>query len=148
MHLGIKGKQILGVSLIVGLAVVVLSLLHATFVARVLLQESRARGELLANTIFQRAKYVVPDQVDPWAAIQADGGLRAILESSAFARNVTYAAICNVNDVAVAAWVPEREGKPLRHAGDLSRKSSGQAGRTGAAPTRPDTMCCTNSAGA
>ena len=85
MHLGIKAKQIGGVSLIVGLAVVALSLLHVTFVARVLLEESRARAELLANTIFQRAKDVVAGQADPWAAISADGGLRAILESSAFA---------------------------------------------------------------
>jgi len=119
VHLGIKAKQILGVSLIVGLAVVALSLLHVTSVARVLLEESRSRGELLANTIFQRAKDVVPGQADPWAAIQADGGLRAILESSAFARNVTYAAICNVDEVPVAAWDPILEGKPLPAAGDF-----------------------------
>ena len=79
MHLGIKAKQVGGVSLIVGLAVVMLSLLHVTFVARVLLEESRARGELLANTIFQRAKDVVPGQAEPYAALRADGGLRAIL---------------------------------------------------------------------
>ena len=119
MHLGIKAKQIIGVSLIVGLAVIALGLLHVTFVARVLLQESRSRAELLADTIFQRAKDIVPGQADPWAAIRADGGLRAILESSAFARNVTYAAICDVNGVAEAAWDPSREGKPLAPAGDL-----------------------------
>ena len=119
MHLGIKAKQVGGVSLIVGLAVVMLSLLHVTFVARVLLEESRARGELLANTIFQRAKDVVPGQAEPYAALRADGGLRAILESSAFARNVTYAAICNVDGVAVAAWDPSREGNRLAPAGEL-----------------------------
>lgn len=119
MHLGIKAKQIGGVSLIVGLSVIALSLVHVTFVARVLLQESRARAELLADTIFQRAKDIVPGQADPWAAIRADGGLRAILESSAFARNVTYAAICNVDGVAEAAWDPSREGKRLPPAGDL-----------------------------
>jgi len=119
VHLGIKAKQILGVSLIVGIAVVGLSLLHVTFVARVLLEESRARGEMLANTVFQRAKDVVPGQADPWAAIRADAGLHNILESAAFARNVTYAAICNVNEVAVVAWDPSRQGKPLRQAGDF-----------------------------
>jgi signal transduction histidine kinase len=120
VHLGIKAKQIGGVSLIVGLAVVALSLLHGVFVARVLLQESRSRGELVANTIYQRAKDVVPGQADPWAAIKADGGLRAILQAGAFARNVTYAAICNVDDVAVAAWDPmDREGKKLPPAADI-----------------------------
>ena len=119
MHFGIKAKQVGGVSLIVGLAVISLSLLHVTFVARVLLDESRARAELLANTVFQRAKDVVPGQADPWAAISADGGLQAILESGAFARNVTYAAICNLDDVAVAAWDPSRAGRVLQPAGEL-----------------------------
>jgi len=104
VHLGIKAKQIGGVSIIVGLTVVALSLFHVTSVASILLDESRARGELLANTIFQRAKNVVPGQADPWAAIKADGGLRDILQSSTVAGNVTYAAICNLDDVAVAAW--------------------------------------------
>jgi signal transduction histidine kinase len=119
VHLGIKAKQTAGVSLIVGLAVVGLSVLHVTFVARVLLEESRSRADVLANTIFQRAKNVVPGQADPWAAVAADGGLRAILESSAFASTVTYAAICNLDDVAVAAWDPGLEGKRLAPAGEL-----------------------------
>ena len=119
MYFGIRAKQIAAVSLIVGVAVIALSLLHVTFVARVLLEESRARAELLANTVFQRAKDVVPGQADPWAAIRADGGLQAILESGAFARNVTYAAICNLDGVAVAAWDPSRAGKILPPAGDL-----------------------------
>ncbi len=121
MHLGIKGKQIGGVSLIVGLAVVALSLLHVIFVARVRLDESRARAEMLAETVFLRAKDVVAGQADPWAAIRADGGLRTILESGAFARNVTYAAICNTDGVAVVAWDPSREGKLLPPAGDLDK---------------------------
>jgi signal transduction histidine kinase/HAMP domain-containing protein len=119
VHLGIKAKQIGGVSLIVGLAIVSLSLLHITFVARVLLEESRSRGDVLANTVFQRAKDVVAGQPDPWAAITADGGLRAILESGAFAGNVTYAAICNLDGVAVAGWGINQEGQRLDPAGDL-----------------------------
>ena len=119
MHLGIKAKQIGGVTLIVGLAVVALSVLHVTSVARVLLRETWARGDLLADTIFLRAEGVVAGQADPWAAITADGGLRTILRSSGLASNVTYAAICNVDDVAVAAWLPDLEGKRLARAGEL-----------------------------
>jgi PAS domain-containing protein len=119
VYFGIRAKQIGAVSLIVGVAVIALSLLHVTFVARVLLEESRSRAELLANTVFQRAKDVVPGQAEPWAAISADGGLQAILESGAFARNVTYAAICNLDGEAVAAWDPSRVGKVLPPAGDL-----------------------------
>jgi hypothetical protein len=119
VHLGIKAKQIAGVSLIVGLAVVTLSLVHVTLLARVLLRESSARGDLLANAIFQRAREIVPGQADPYTALRTDAGLRAILESSAYSKNVTYAAICNVDGVAVAAWDPSREGKRLQPAGEL-----------------------------
>ena len=119
MHLGIKAKQIGGVTLIVGLAVVALSVLHVTSVARVLLGETWTRGDLLANTIFLRAQDVVAGQADPWAAITADGGLRTILRSSGLAPNVTYAAICNVDGVAVAAWDPALEGKRLARADEL-----------------------------
>jgi signal transduction histidine kinase len=119
VHLGIKAKQIGGVSLIVGLAVVALSVLHVTSVARVLLRETWARGDLLADTIYLRAEGVVAGQADPWAAITADGGLRTILRSSGLASNVTYAAICNVDGLAVAAWVPDLEGKRLARADEL-----------------------------
>lgn len=119
MHLGIKAKQIGGVSLIVGLAVVALTLIHVALVARVLLRESKARGELLANAIYQRLRDVVPNEPDPYRAIAEDGGLRAILESSAYSTNVTYAAICNADGVKVAAWDPGHEGRPLPPAGDI-----------------------------
>jgi signal transduction histidine kinase len=119
VHLGIKAKQIGGVTLIVGLAVVGLSVLHVTSVAKVLLGETWTRGDLLADTIFLRAQDVVAGQADPWAAITADGGLRTILRSGGLAPNVTYAAICNVDGVAVAAWDPDLEGKKLAAAGAL-----------------------------
>ena len=120
MHLGIKAKQIGGVSLIVGLTVVALTLIHVTSVARVLLQESRTRAETLAETVFQRAQHVVAGQEDPWAAITADGGLRDILNSSAVAPNITYVAICNVDDVAVAAFDPILEGTRLKPVDELA----------------------------
>jgi signal transduction histidine kinase len=119
VHLGIKAKQIGGVSLIVGLAVVALSLLHMTSVASILLTESQSRGEQLANTIYQRARDVVAGQADPWAAIAADRGLRSILESNAFAPNVTYAVVCNMDNVVMAGWAPSHEGEPLAQAEEL-----------------------------
>ena len=43
MRLGIKGKQVLGVTTIVGAMVIVLSLMHLAQLARVNLDESRSR---------------------------------------------------------------------------------------------------------
>ena len=113
MHLGIKAKQIGGVSLIVGLAVGALSLVHFTALTRVSLEESRKRADLLAYAIFQRAQAVVPGQPDPYAALQADGGLRAILESSAYSKELTFAAICRVDGTSVADSDREREGQVI-----------------------------------
>jgi signal transduction histidine kinase len=114
VRLGIKAKQIAGVSLIVGLTVVALGLLYLTWVARILVDETSNREELLAETIFQRTRNAVVGQADPWAAIAADGGLRDILNSSALTPNVAYAAICNVDGVVVAAWDRSLEGTQLK----------------------------------
>ena len=45
MRLGIKGKQVLGVTIIVGAVVVVLSLMRIAGLAQISLDESRARAE-------------------------------------------------------------------------------------------------------
>src|SRR3954471_16150025 len=105
MRLGIKGKQVLGVSSIVGVIVVLLSLLYLAGLARVSLEESRARAELVANAIYHRAREVVTADVDPTAAyraLRADPGLRSILESSLYSKNVTFAAIVDATGLAVA----------------------------------------------
>jgi signal transduction histidine kinase len=119
LHLGIKAKIVSGVSLIVGLAIVAVSVSSVTLVARVLLEKSKAGAELLSESIFRRAKDVVPGQEDPYGALAADADLRAILASSATAGNVTYAAICNVDGIAVAAWDQSLETKKLPRAGSL-----------------------------
>jgi signal transduction histidine kinase len=121
MRLGIKGKQVLGVTSIVAAVVVVLSLLHLARLARVSLQESRARAELLANAIYHRAREVVGEGTDPYQALRTDPGLRAILESSLYSQNVTFAAIVDVNGIVVAHTDPGLEGKPLPAGGDLDR---------------------------
>ena len=117
MRLSIKTKQVAGVTSIVGLAVVVLSALHLSSIARVRLEESQARGRLLTSAIYQRAREVVQTSADPAAALRADGGLRAILESSAYSKNVTYAAIADVAGVAIAHSDPLQVGRPLPNGG-------------------------------
>jgi len=121
MRLGIKGKQVLGVTSIVGAVVVALSVLHLSRLASASLEESRARAELLANAIFQRAHEVVVGGADPYAALRPDPGLRSILESSAYSKNVTFAAVVNVQGVAVAHADPSVDGEVLPLGGDLGK---------------------------
>jgi PAS domain-containing protein len=121
MRLGIKAKQIAAVTAIVGLAVVALSVMHATRLARVVLHESQARGQLLANTIFHRAReVVVSSNGDPFALLRSDPGLRAMLESSIYGESVTGAAILDKQGIVRASSDPAQEGKPLPARDDLA----------------------------
>ncbi|HWF83982.1 MAG TPA: ATP-binding protein [Vicinamibacterales bacterium] len=115
MRLGIKGKQVIGVTSIVGVVVVVLSLVHLANLARVSLEESRARAELLAYSIYHRAAAVVGENGNPspYKALREDPGLRSILESSLYSKNVTFAAIVDANGVAVAHADTAYEGHVL-----------------------------------
>ncbi len=118
MHLGIKAKQVLSITSIVGAVVVILSLLHLATLARIELEESRARAELLSNAIYQRAREVVVDGADPYEALRADPGLRSILESAlCCARSVTFAAIADLHGVAVVHTDTALEDMPM-HTGD------------------------------
>ena len=122
MRLGIKGKQVVGVTSIVGTVVVVLSVLHLSRLASVSLDESSARAELLANAIYHRAQQVVVvGGAEPLAALRADPGLRSILESSLYSKNVMYAALVDVHGVAVAHADRSLEGQTLPPVEDLRK---------------------------
>jgi len=123
MRLGIKGKQVLGVTSIVGAVVVLLSLLYLAGLASISLEESRARAELVANATLHRAQKVVGADTDPASASHAlheDPGLRSILESSLYSKNVVYAAIADAKGMAVVHADPAREGEMVIAGGDLA----------------------------
>ncbi len=96
MRIGIKAKQVAAVTSIVGLTVVALSVLQIASLARVSVQESRERANILVNAIFHRAFQVVPRSANPYEALRNDPGLQSILESSNYSKGITYAAIADV----------------------------------------------------
>jgi signal transduction histidine kinase len=119
--MSIKSRQVAGVTSLVVLIVTALSAYHLATLARLSMQESAARGELLQQAIFQRAREVVPGAKDPYAALREDGGIRSLLQSSlGYSLNVTYAAIVNRDGVAVAHSSPSEEGKSIPDQEDLS----------------------------
>jgi signal transduction histidine kinase len=115
--LSIKAKQVAGVTTLVVLIVAVLSAYHLATLARLSLQETASRAELLSRAIFQRAREVVATEEaakDPYAALRQDGGIRSILESSiGYSANVTYAAIVDPGGKAVAHSFPSQEGTTM-----------------------------------
>jgi signal transduction histidine kinase len=119
--LSIKSRQVAGVTSLVVVVVAALSAYHLATLARLSLEETKSRGDLLRQAIFQRAREVVPDAKDPYVALQQDGGIRSLLESSiAFAENVTYVAIVNRDGVAVAHSFRDQEGQKVPDQEDLS----------------------------
>jgi signal transduction histidine kinase len=120
MRLGIRTKQIAGVTTIVGAAVVALSALYVTRLAGVVLNEAHARGELLSNAIIHRAREVVAESTDPYAALATDAGLRAILESSIYGESVTDASILDTKGTIIASSDSFLVGTQQRARDDLA----------------------------
>ena len=122
MRLGIKGKQVLGVTSIVGTVVVVLSVLQLARLATVSLDESRSRAELLANAIYHRAQQVVVGRRRTARRVaRRIPGCDRSCESSLYSKNVMYAAMVDVHGVAVAHADRSLEGQPLLPVEDLGR---------------------------
>ena len=93
MRLSIRTKQVLGVTALVSAVVIGLSVQGLAQLANVRLQETQARADLLARACHQRSFQVVRPHPILYVALAADGGLRAILESSIYSPQVTDAAI-------------------------------------------------------
>src|SRR5262245_15190347 len=130
MRLGIRAKQIAGVTFIVGVFVVGLSGLYVSQLAQSVLRENEKLARLLVMQIFHRAAEVVPGAIDPYEALRNDPGVRSILDSTIYGEVITGAAILNADGVVIASQdeslvnsvLPERdELKTLVAAGPLDQ---------------------------
>jgi len=119
MRLGIRAKQIAGVTAIVGLSVVALSGLAVERLARVVMGESLARGKLLASMIYQRAFEIVPTSAEPYAALRDDLGLRSILRGTLYDPGVSGASVVDANGIVVASSDSALIGRALAPSQDL-----------------------------
>jgi len=119
MRLSIRVKQIVGVTAIVGVAVVALSALYTSRLANVVLKESLSRGRMLANSILHRAGGIVTGDVDPYAALRDDPGLRSILESSIYGDNISFAAIVDTSGTVIVHNLRTQVGRTLAERADL-----------------------------
>jgi signal transduction histidine kinase len=121
--MSIKSRQVAGVTTLVVLTVAVLSVFHLATLARLSVQETASRGDLLGQAIFQRARELVPAAAgqDSYAALRQDGGIRALLESAvAYSPNVTYAAIVGRDGTAFAHSFRQMEGQHMPEQVDVS----------------------------
>jgi signal transduction histidine kinase/PAS domain-containing protein len=124
MRLSIRVKQTVGVTAIVGLAVIALSALYINRLVDIVLEESLSRGRVLAKTILHRAGGVATG-ADPYLALQNDPGLRSILESGQYDEAVSFAAIVDPRGVVVVHDNPAFIGRKLAERTDLETVVSG-----------------------
>jgi signal transduction histidine kinase len=121
--MSIKAKQVAGVTTLVVAIVAIMSAYHLATLARLSLEETEQRAQMLARAVYQRARSVVPATGSDLAtALREDGGVRSILESGiGYGPNVTYAAITDAKGIAIAHGFPSEEGKFLPEQEDLGK---------------------------
>jgi signal transduction histidine kinase len=109
--LSLKQKQVLGVTTMVAAIVVALSLLHLRNLAGVLLLESRARVELLANGVYHQAREVITDPATAYQQVRTSRSVQSALEAAIYSPDVTDAAIVDPSGVVIASSDPVQVGK-------------------------------------
>lgn len=108
-RLGMKAKQVIGVTLIVALAIAALTTVYLGLMVRVWLSETQAPGELVAKAAYQRAFAVAAADTtgDLATALRNDSGLRSILEASLYSKSVMFAAITDAQGKVLAHNDPD-----------------------------------------
>jgi signal transduction histidine kinase len=113
MRLSIKQKQVLGVTAMVAIIVISLSVLHLRNLARVLLLESRDRVELLANAVYIQAAQVVTDAATAYDDVRNSRSVQSALEAALYSQDVIDAMIVDPTGTVIASSDPMLVGKVL-----------------------------------
>jgi len=122
--MSIKAKQVAGVTTLVVVVVFVMSGWQMATLMRLRLEQTQAGAELLADAIFERAFTVTSaEPVDPYGALQGDGGIRSILLASIAyteGQNILYTAVVRPTGEAIVHSSPEFEGQVMPELEDFT----------------------------
>ncbi len=124
MRLSIRAKQIAGVTAIVGVTVLGLSVLYLARLTDIIVNDSYSRANLFSQTILHRVTQIAIDPADPYASLRKDDGLRSILEASIYDQAVTGAAIVDSSGVIVMHREPALVGERTPPRPDLAQLDS------------------------
>jgi signal transduction histidine kinase len=119
---GIKAKQVAGVTTLVVVVVAAISAYHVATLVRLNIEETASRGQMLAQAMLQLANQAVAQGLkDPYEALRTDGGIRTLIESStANWPGVSYVAIVKKDGVAIAHSYASLEGQNLTKQEDFA----------------------------
>jgi signal transduction histidine kinase len=120
MPLSIKQKQVLGVTSIVLLVALGLSLLQIVTLVRVMLEQGAARAELGAAAIFQQARDVLVSRESAYQDIRSSPTMLAALQTAMLSPEVSHATVVDRARTIVASSDPTQIGQTLPPGEDLS----------------------------
>ncbi|HEX5071189.1 MAG TPA: ATP-binding protein [Vicinamibacterales bacterium] len=119
MRLGIRTKQVAGVTAVVALASAVLFGWYLATLTRILLDGSRSRADFMRNAVYQQAFTAVARGGDPATALREDSGVRGALDSAAYMEGIAYARIVDAQDNVLADPDTDLVGKTSTRKSDL-----------------------------
>jgi signal transduction histidine kinase len=120
MRLSIKQKQVLGVTFMVALIVIALSLLHLGNTAGVLLAESRDRFELFGSSVYSQAAAAITSPDTAYNDVRTSVYVQSALQSALYSQDTVDAAIVDPQGVVIASSDPEQVGKTVERRAQLN----------------------------
>src|SRR5689334_20582364 len=110
MRLSIKQKQVLGVTLMVALIVIALSLLQLINTAGVLLAESRDRFELFGSSVYSQAAAALTTPETAYQDVRSSRFVQSALQSALYSPDVVDAFIVDPTGTVIASSDPAQVG--------------------------------------
>jgi len=114
MRLGIRGKELLGITLLVLLIVSLMTVVHLSTTTRLVVQEAADKATLLARQIFAGSTRALArsGQRSAAEALRRDRELRALLDSTiGYSPHLLYAMIADLSDTVLVHSQRSREGQ-------------------------------------
>jgi hypothetical protein len=114
MALGIRGKEVLGVTLLVLLVVSLMTVVHLSTITRLVVKDAAEKGNLQARQIFSGTTRALTRAARPYPgeALRRDRELRALVESSiGYSPHLLYAMITDRADTILLHSQRSREGQ-------------------------------------
>jgi signal transduction histidine kinase len=113
MRLSLKQKQVLGVTMMVALIVIALSLLQLINTAGVLLAESRDRFELFGSAVYSQAASAINSPETAYNDLRTNPYVQSALQSALYSPDVVDAFIVDPTGTVIASSEPAYVGKTI-----------------------------------
>lgn len=120
MRLSIKQKQVLGVTFMVAIIVIALSLQHLSNTAAVLLAESRDRFELFGSSVYSQAAAAILSPETAYNDVRTSRYVQSALQSALYSQDTVDASIVDPTGVVIASSDPDQIGKTVERRPQLN----------------------------